>query len=153
MLCRQELDSRQVRQRTDDYQGAPNEAVQLDNIERVGVVAGGVTFAALIRRVTVDLVELIEKCASGMLLAGIAEFLNDARQRVLGAEAAGICKGAVALDHGSHFGRDVSWPSNSNFVEVQQVDDLGYDATFAWFLNIELYDFRSHFFYAGANIG
>ena len=76
-IRRLRLGSRQVRYRIDDLQRAPDEAGQFNDIERVGAAAGRIFAAVSIRRVIVEVVEFIEKCASGMLLAGIAEILND----------------------------------------------------------------------------
>ena len=61
-----------------------------------------------------------------------------------------MCKGAVGFDHAAHFRGNVPRPAHSDFVKVEQVDDLRGDAPFAWFLNVELYDFRSHLFHTDA---
>jgi len=47
-------------------------------------------------------VELIEQRACRMLLAGSADFLDDARERVIRIEERRICVGAVGLDDEPH---------------------------------------------------
>src|SRR5271170_4223019 len=66
LRSRTECDSRQVGYGINDLQGTPNEAGQLIEVEHLGGVAGGIIAAKIVPRVGVDLVELIEKCASRM---------------------------------------------------------------------------------------
>ena len=87
-----------------------------------------------------DVVELIEKCASRMLFATFADFLDNARQRVIRTEEIGICQRAVGLDYEVHLRDYIPLPTYSRFVKVQQVDDVGRHVFLACILKVKLYD-------------
>jgi len=145
-----QVDSRRVGYRINDLQGTPNEARQLVEVELLGGVANRIIAAKIVPRVIVDVVELIEKCTGRMLFASIADFLDDARQRVIRTEETGIGQSAVGLDYEMHLRDNVPRLAHSGFVKVQQVDDLRRHAVFASILKLKLYGFGSHLLHAGA---
>jgi hypothetical protein len=132
-------DSGQARYRLYDLQGAPNKVGELIEIEWARRGAVKIRSAVMSPRESVDGVELIEQRACGMLLAGSADFLDDARERVIRIEERRICVSAVSLDDESHLRDNILRPALSGFVEIQKIDDRGRDARLSRILKIDIY--------------
>jgi hypothetical protein len=125
--------------RFDDLQGAPNKVGELIEIERASVGAVSIRSAVMSPRERMDGVELIEKRAGRMLRTGGADFLDDARERVIGIEERWIGIGAVSLDDESHLGNNVLRRSLSGFVKAQKIDDRGRDTRFARIFKLDMF--------------
>ena len=86
--------------------------------------------AVMSPRESLDGVELVEQRACRMLLAGSANFRDDARERIIRIEERRIRVSAVSLDHEPHLRDNLLRPPLSGFVEDQKIDDRGRDPRF-----------------------